>query len=219
MFNHIFIIHREIDIERKLNVLYLIKSLSDLTTNPIEVVEPEPIQDDYKSLICFWNKKEENRKAVISLYNTNIKLYERIIENKLDKVLILEDDAELIDEAIELDQDCLIHFLNTRTWLDRNVSCLSNYYPHHYNTRILLHVLKKYREKKKDKHRPIDLELDYAKNLFLLDFKYSNFFKHSTLFKSSLGNIQKLDSEGNYTTIIQKPKKNKKPILIQNNLL
>ena len=215
MFDHIFIIHRKEDKIRYNNVLNLILFLSDLTTNPIEIVEPEPIQDEYQSLICFWNKKVENRKAVISLYNTTIKLYERIIENKLDKVLILEDDAELTDEAIELDQGCLIHFLNTRNWLDRNVSCLANYYPHHYNTRTLLYVLKKYREKKKDKHRPIDIELDYAKNLFLLDFKYSNFFKHSTEFKSTLGNSQVLDLEGNYKTIIQKPKK--KPILIKNN--
>jgi len=214
LFNKIFIIHRAQDKDRDIQPLIL--SLKG-KYNSLEVIEPEPLDDDYSSLICFWSKKIEFRKPVISLYNTYMKLLKTIVDEKLDSVLILEDDAELdmtdhlevspdtgelINTEIELDMDADIHFLNTRRWKHRNVSCAANYYPLWMRTKRINDVLLQYRKIKKNKHRPIDLELDYAKYLYLLNFSYSNYFKHNHTYGSTLGNTYKQLADGSYKSTI-----------------
>ena len=185
-FNKIFCIHRQNDIERE-------KYVSDLKIkldyNEFIIVEPNAQIEDYSSYICMWSKKVPARKAVISLYNTNIKLLQKIAKEKLDNVLILEDDAVLKEKEMkELDKDAWIHFLNIRTWNNRNISCLANYYPKWENTDKLVNTLNKYKILKKCKHRPFDIELDYMKKKYDLDFKYSDYFYHPNVLKSTLGN-------------------------------
>lgn len=132
-----------------------------------------------------------------------MKLLKTIVDEKLDSVLILEDDAELdINSEIELDMDADIHFLNTRRWKHRNVSCAANYFPMWMRTKRLNDVLLQYRKIKKNRHRPIDLELDYAKYLYLLNFTYSNFFKHNHTYGSTLGNTYNQLADGSYKSTI-----------------
>tara|TARA_R110001606_G_scaffold380810_1_gene541565 strand:+ start:91 stop:729 length:639 start_codon:yes stop_codon:yes gene_type:complete len=204
-FDKIFIIHRKIDVERDVDTL--IKKVIKYTSNPIEIIEPVELGDS-ESLICFWSKKLASKKSVISLYNTNIKLYERIVKEKLDNVLILEDDAELNNDIeIKLDYEAMIHFLDIRTWKNRNVSCLANFYPSWKETKRLLEILNEYRRIKKNKHRPIDLELDYAKSKYFLNFNYSSYFHHPKVNNiSTLGNSQKLNDDGSNATNITKSK-------------
>ena len=175
LFDTTFIIHRQIDFQRI--IIHLTKNILNMTGS-IEIIEPEPIQEDVSSYICMWTKNIDSRKGVISLFNTNIKLLERIVKEKLNKVLILEDDAELLFHEMELDQDCWIHFLNIRTWKNRYISTLANYYPKWETTLLLLNKLKEYIKLKKNRHRAWDLELDYMKNKFKLPFKYTNYFNH-----------------------------------------
>jgi hypothetical protein len=198
MFNKIYIIHRASDLER--NIEPLIESLKG-KYKTLEIIEPEPRVEDYSSLICFWSKKVESRKGVISLYNTNISLMEQIVDQQLDKVLILEDDAELYDSEIILNNECDIHFLNTRMWKKKNASCMANYYPNWLQTRRVLRILKMYRMLKNNKHRPIDLELDYCKNKFLLEFEYSNYFIHPKN-ESTIGSIHNFNDDGTFKTNI-----------------
>ena len=131
-----------------------------------------------------------------------MKLLKTIVDEKLDSVLILEDDAELNTDEIELDMDADIHFLNTRRWKHRNVSCAANYFPLWMRTKRINDVLLQYRKIKKNRHRPIDLELDYAKYLYLLNFTYSNFFNHNHTYGSTLGNTYKQLADGSYKTTI-----------------
>ena len=183
MFDKIFVIHRNKDTDRD----KYIKDLQiKLDYKEFVIVEPEPIAEDYSSYICMWSKNIPARRAVISLYNTNIKLLQQIIDEKLDNVLILEDDA-VIHDIKELDKDALIHFLNIRTWKDRYISCLANYYPLWQNTKKLLDKLMQYKSVKKGRHRAWDIELDYMKNKYSLNFSYDNYFTHPQN-KSTLGN-------------------------------
>ena len=182
MINHIFIIHRKQDTDRD------ISKLLQLNCNHIEIIEPIERKEDTTQLICMWSKKQQHKQGVISLYETNIYLLNRIHDQKLDKVLILEDDAELIDNLdIVLDDSCMLQYLNIRMWKKRNCSTLANYYPSHERTKELLDQLIIYRSVKKNKHRAWDLELDYMKNKYTLDFSYYNCFNHPKN-KSLLGN-------------------------------
>jgi len=181
MFSHIFIIHRAIDTERD------ISNLLKLDCKHIEVIEPEPIKEDTSQLICMWSKKQKHRQAVISLYETNIKLLKRIIKEGLNRVLILEDDAVIIEPNMETNESSWLNFLNVRIWNNRNVSCLANYYPSYVSTKDLLDKLIFYRKLKKNRHRAFDIELDYMAKKYRLDFSYYNYFDHP-INKSTLGN-------------------------------
>ena len=105
MFEHIFIIHRAIDTCRDISELLKMKC------NHIEIIEPEPIKDNTDQLICMWSKKKQSQQNIISLYETNMKLLRRIENEKLNNVLILEDDAQLLHEEMNIDEDCTLHYL------------------------------------------------------------------------------------------------------------
>jgi len=181
MFEHIFIIHRNIDTQRD------ITKLLNMNCNHIEVIEPVAHKNDTSQLICMWSKKDIFRKGVISLYETNLLLLERIVKEKLNNVLILEDDALQIDDNIELNKTCLIQYMNIRIWNNRNCSTLANYYPKWENTHNLLVNLLFYRKIKTNRHRAWDLELDYMKKKYNLNFHYSHYFNHPNN-RSTLGN-------------------------------
>ena len=180
-YDNVFIIHREKDINRNLSLL--IKEYPNY-----KVIEPVPIKDNVSQLICMWSKKKENKQAVISLYETNILLLEHIVKEKLNKVLILEDDAIPVVSTCRYNKDSLINFFYHTKWNDRYIGCVSNYYHSWENTKILLYFLKQYRRIKKDKHRSFDIELDYMKNKYELNFSYYNYFSHNMDIPSTLGN-------------------------------
>ena len=183
MFDKVFVIHRNKDTDRD----KYIKDLQiKLDYKEFVIVEPLPIAEDYSSYICMWSKNIQARRAVISLYNTNIKLLQRIIDEKLDNVLILEDDA-VIHDIKELDKDALIHFLYHTRYKNKYIGCLANYYPLWQNTKKLLDKLMQYKSVKKSRHRAWDIELDYMKSKYSLNFSYDNYFTHPQN-KSTLGN-------------------------------
>jgi len=189
-FQHIFIIHRGVDAGRD------ICELLRIDCNDIRIIEPEEVKENTDQLICMWSKKKHHQQAVISLYETNIKILETIVKEKLNYVLIVEDDAQLIHQDMELDNDCMLHYLNVRTWNDRQISSTANYYPSWQKTSLLLTQLKLYKTIKKNKHRAWDLELDYMKKKWDLNFKYNNYFEHLA-YKSTLGN-----NKYNYSSLL-----------------
>ena len=191
----VFIIHRNVDICRMKYIEDCKKKLPTLMeVKTFEIIEPEPIKENTKPLICMWSKKIPSKQAIISLYNTHIKLYGRIIDEKLNNVLILEDDAVLTGKPIDkLEDDVWIHFLHDviyTTHIIRHVSCMANYYPKWENTKKLLNNLIEYKTKKKERHRPIDIELDNMRRIYNLDFRYNyDYFIHPVFeVESTLGN-------------------------------
>ena len=182
MFDHIFIIHRAIDTSRDISELLKMKC-----TSCIEIIEPEPIKDNTDQLICMWSKKKQSQQNIISLYETNMKLLKRIENEKLNNVLILEDDAQLLHDSMELNQDCMLHSLYYTRWKERYIGAVANYYPSWKKTSILISSLESYRIAKINKHRPWDLELDYMRDKYNLNFSYNNYFTHPQN-ESTLGN-------------------------------
>ena len=193
MFDTVYIIHRAIDTDRVTSELT--SSILNLSGS-IQQIEPEPIHDDVSSYICMWTKNVNSRKAVISLFDTNIKLLERIVNQKLNNVLILEDDAIFVSGTAtarsalkrDLNEDCWVHSLYHRMWKDRNIGAVANYYPKWETTQLLLNKLKQYSKEKKGRHRAWDIELDYMKKKYDLPFKYTNHFNHPINNVSTLGN-------------------------------
>lgn len=52
--------------------------------------------DDYNNFVFYWNKNEKDRKSVIGCAESHMNMIKYIIENQLNNVIVIEDDA-LID--------------------------------------------------------------------------------------------------------------------------
>ena len=177
---HIFIIHRKQDTERDLTKLLSLKC------NDIQVIEPEIITDS-KRLICMHTKLEKNRFAVISLVETNMKLFQKIVIEKLNNVMIIEDDV-IIENGLDYDNTVSCHALQNVIWNDRNYGTVCNVYPSYQKTKILYDTLLEYRKVKKNKFRAWDSELYRCAVKYNLDFKFDNTVKHNESYNSTLGN-------------------------------
>jgi len=178
---HIFIIHRKQDTERDLTKLLQLKC------NHIEVIEPEKQIEDISSYICMHTKKIDKRRANISLYYTHMKLLQKIIEEKLNNVLILEDDV-IIENGLDYDKNVMCYVFNSTIWNGRYYETGCNMYPSYKKTKILYDTLLEYRKVKKNKFRTIDSELYRCVVKYNLDFKFDNKVIQNKSYKSTLGN-------------------------------
>lgn len=184
--NHIYIIHREQDVERQGHLEDLIEKLKTISSAEPVIVEPEPIKEDVDELICMWSKAIWKRQGCISLYHTYMKVLERVVAHKQDGVLILEDDAAMVEWG-ELPTDKHLVFLYTRKWKDKQISNAANYFHNHRLTEELLSSMKAYYIKKQNRFRSLDIEFSNCKKYHNIEYGYLDYFV-STEFISTLGN-------------------------------
>ena len=184
--DNIFIIHRQQDKVREEHLNHLIKKLKKISScNPI-IIEPESWKEDTSELICIWSKAKWKRQGCISLYHTYKKILEKVVDDKLNKVLILEDDA-VLKEWGELPIDKHIVFLLTINYNGKQISNIANYYHNWNKTEELLLSMSQYYKKKNNRFKSLDIEFSNLKEKYELKYGYLNYFWYKQ-FKSTLGN-------------------------------
>lgn len=161
MIEKVFIIHQDDDIKREKYINRLINDYPNF-----EIIEP--IKPDNLDLYGGKRKKENRKRAELSLTLTNIYIYERIVQEKLNNVIIFEDDAIQIEEIPELDLDKYIIYLHSYRHVNKKSNeiydCQAMFYPKWQNTKIILDLLKL-----QPKLDAIDNQLQKIKEKYKLD--------------------------------------------------
>ena len=218
--DYFYIIHRKQDTNRMENV----KKIIELTpcSNYEIVNEDSDLWTGVdrclrETLICMWSKKIV--KPIVSLYWNHMNIIRDIYKRKLQNVIVYEDDTNITsDFNLEIDLSKIYVNLNTGYYIyktgekqitmdkyielgrpdDYKVKMLSTnalYYPNQDGSiKEFLDNMDDYRKKKKNRVRPIDMEIDRMIKKYKLQDKivaYSNIgFSHNFDFVSTLGNNQ-----------------------------
>jgi len=163
MIEKVFIIHQKTAIHREKYINRLIKNYPNY-----EIIEP--IIPDNLDLYGGKRIKENRIKAELSLTLTNIYIYNRIVQERLNNVIILEDDAIQIEPIPELDLDKYIIYLHSYRHENKKsnviLDCQAMFYPKWQNTKIILDLIKK-----ESKLKIIDVQLQNIKEKYKLENK------------------------------------------------
>ena len=137
---NVFIIHQNSNISRK----KLIDNISTLFDN-VTIIEPKLITD--LSIYGGRRRKEQFIRNELSLTSTNISILSKIVSNKLDNVLILEDDAIMNHNIPNIDyKEFHYYYLHSSrinsNHIDNIFDCHAMLYPTWQKTEIVLNILK-----------------------------------------------------------------------------
>lgn len=68
-------------------------------------------EDDvlFEKMVSYWNVPVNQHKAKCGCFVSHLRMLEHIVDHKLNKVLICEDDAKLVNEIPDLPDDCLVY--------------------------------------------------------------------------------------------------------------
>lgn len=139
MIEKVFIIHRSVVIEREKYVNNLISNFPNYEI--IEPIIPENL-NNYGGK----RKSLKNRNSELSLTLTNLSIYENIVRNKLNNVIIFEDDAIQVAPIPQLDLDnyaiYLHKFRHPHQKENEIYDCQAMFYPTWQNTEKLLNLIK-----------------------------------------------------------------------------
>lgn len=163
MIEKVFIIHQKTAVKREKYINRLIIDYPNY-----EIIEP--ITPDNLDLYGGKRKKENRKRAELSLTLTNIYIYNRIVEEKLNNVIIFEDDAIQLEPIPELDLDKYIIYLHSYRHENKKSNeiydCQAMFYPKWQNTKIILDLIKR-----ESKLKIIDVQLQKIKEKYKLDNK------------------------------------------------
>ena len=210
---HCYIMHREQDVKRNDNVIDILDNTPCKHNIVVEPLNPDNL--DEKELIAMWTKKV--KKPCVSHYWTFINIFEDIVKNKKDNVIIYEDDT-VVTSDFNFDIDYSKWYINLNTSIHQykkgNIkkkisdsefekdkdNCMRVFHnanaiilPCWDNTKKHLEYLKKYRQDKNNKFRLMDIEVDKMINKYQLHNHYDMLiredFKQNKHYGSLLGNV------------------------------
>jgi|TARA_S200002703_G_scaffold128580_1_gene115400 hypothetical protein len=163
MIEKVFIIHQKTAVKREKYINRLIIDYPNY-----EIIEP--ITPDNLDLYGGKRKKENRKRAELSLTLTNIYIYNRIVQEKLNNVIIFEDDVIQLEPIPELDLDKYIIYLHSYRHENKKSNeiydCQAMFYPKWQNTKIILDLIKR-----ESKLKIIDVQLQKIKEKYKLDNK------------------------------------------------
>ena len=145
---NVIIIHLERS-KSRLPIIELIKSKFD-NIKIIDGIDGQNMNDNEfnnynNKLITYWNTSNDMRRGKIGCYLSHIKTLEYIVENKLNNVLVLEDDMKPnFNEFpnIEIEDNIYMYYLSGFYWNNKLIGLTSIIYPKWQYTKEILDILK-----------------------------------------------------------------------------
>jgi|TARA_R100000081_G_scaffold88152_1_gene59353 GR25 family glycosyltransferase involved in LPS biosynthesis len=155
----VLIIHLNKAIDRKDNI----NKIKSIFKNVIIIdaiygldLSKEEYEKENNKLITYHNTKETFRRGKIGCYLSHIKSLKYIIDNKLDNVLILEDDAEILFndfEEINIEDNIYQLYLGGQFFNKKLILTHSIFYPKYEYTKKIYDTLLE-----RKRYRAIDIE-------------------------------------------------------------